>query len=47
VDDPEAFARYQAHHNQRYGRVATITWEPLFDMDAAFEPAIRDLKAKT
>jgi hypothetical protein len=47
VDDPEAFARYQAHHNQRYGRIATITWEPLFDMDAAFEPAVRGLKATT
>ncbi len=46
VEDPEAFARYQAHHNQNYGHVAHITWEPLFDMDATFAPVIRTLKAK-
>jgi len=46
VDDPEAFGRYQAHHNQVYGRIARLTWEPLFDMDAAFEPVIQGMKAK-
>jgi hypothetical protein len=44
VEDPEAFGRYQAHHNGTYGHVVEITWEPLFDMDKAFEPTIRDLK---
>jgi hypothetical protein len=44
VDDPGAFSRYQAHHNQVYARIARITWEPLFDMDAAFEPVIRGMK---
>ncbi len=46
VDDPGAFARYQAHHNLTYGRIARITWEPLFDLDAVFEPRLRELKAK-
>jgi hypothetical protein len=46
VDDPEAFAHYQAHHNQHYGHLARISWEPLFDMDAAFGPALKSLRAK-
>jgi len=29
-----------------YGRIARLTWEPLFDMDAAFEPMIPGMKAK-
>jgi len=29
-----------------YGRIARLTWEPLFDMDAAFEPVIQGMKAK-
>jgi hypothetical protein len=33
VDDPAAFARYQAHHNMNYGHVVTLTFEPLFDFD--------------
>ena len=44
VDDPDAFGRYVAHHNQTYGHVANLTWEPLFDMDAAFESIIADLR---
>jgi hypothetical protein len=35
VDDPAAFARYQAFHNENYGHVARNTFEPLFDLDAA------------
>ncbi len=46
VDDPEAFGRYQAHHNQIYGRVARITWEPLFDMDATFAPLLGQMRSK-
>ena len=46
VEDPAAFARYQAHHNQNYARIATITFEPLFDMDAAFAPVIQAMKAQ-
>lgn len=46
VDDPEAFARYQAHHNQSYGHVARVGWEPLFDLDATFEPHVRELRAQ-
>jgi hypothetical protein len=44
VDDAEAFGRYQAFHNQTYGHVVNVTWEPLWDMDQAFEGTIRDLK---
>ena len=40
----EAFARYLAFHNSTYGHVVTVTWEPVFDMDRAFEATIRDLK---
>ena len=41
VDDPDAFAQYQAHHLQTYGHVVVVTWEPLYDMDAAFADAVR------
>lgn len=42
VEDPEAFGRYQAFHNQTYGHVVHVTWEPLWDMDRAFEETIRN-----
>ena len=42
VEDPDAFGRYQANHNQTYGHVVHITWEPVFDMDGAFEETIRN-----
>ena len=32
--------------NTNYGHVARITFEPVFDMDAAFAPAISAMKAK-
>ncbi|MEY2431558.1 MAG: hypothetical protein QOC92_1283 [Acidimicrobiaceae bacterium] len=44
VEDPEAFGRYQMFHNQTYGHVVHVTLEPLWDMDRAFEPTIRELK---
>ena len=44
VDDPAAFARYQLHHNQNYGHVADITFEPLYDSDAALAPRVAELK---
>ena len=44
VEDPDAFGRYQAYHNQTYGHVVQVTWEPVFDMDRAFEETIRNLK---
>jgi len=44
VEDPEAFGRYQAHHNRTYGHAVHVTWEPLFDMDRTAEAAIRDLR---
>ena len=42
-EDPEAFGRYQMFHNQTYGHVVHVTFEPLWDMDLAFEPTIREL----
>jgi hypothetical protein len=44
ADDPDAFGRYVAHHNQTYGHVVNVTWEPLFDMDKAFEDVIGNLR---
>ena len=35
VDDADAFGRYQVHHAMNYGHMADITFEPLFDLDAA------------
>jgi hypothetical protein len=43
VDDPDAFGRYQAHHNQNYGHVAQITFDPLFDLDAMFAQRVREI----
>jgi hypothetical protein len=45
ADDPEAFARYQAHHLQEYAHVVHVTWEPVYDMDAAFAPTIEQARA--
>jgi hypothetical protein len=42
VEDPEAFGRYQLHCNATYGHVAHTTFEPVFDMDGAFEDVIRN-----
>jgi hypothetical protein len=44
VDDPEAFARYQAHHNMNYGHLALITFEPVFDFDAVLAPRVAELR---
>ena len=44
VDDPAAFARYQMHHVQNYAHMAQITFEPLFDLDAAFADRVREIR---
>ena len=44
VDDPEAFGRYQAHHNQTYASAVNITFESLWDLDAASAETIDSLK---
>src|SRR5712692_11401002 len=44
IEDPDAFGRYQMIQNQTYGHVVHITFEPLWDMDVAFEPTISALK---
>jgi hypothetical protein len=44
VDDPAAFARYQAHHNENYGHMARVTFEPLFDLDAVMAPRVAEIR---
>ena len=44
VDDPAALARYQLFHNQNYGHMAHVTFEPLYDSDAASAEKISELK---
>jgi hypothetical protein len=44
VDDPEAFALYQTHHIQNYAHMAQITFEPVFDLDAAFAKRVSEIK---
>ena len=44
VDDPKAFDRYQLFCNQNYGHVVQLTFEPLFDSDAALVDAVSKLK---
>ena len=44
VDAPEAFGRYQAHHNQTYGAADVVTFEPLFDVDKAAGETITALR---
>ena len=45
VDDADAFGRYQLHHAMTYGHMADITFEPLFDLDAALAQQVRDARA--
>jgi hypothetical protein len=35
VDDADAFARYQLHHRMNYGHMVHLTFEPVYDLDAA------------
>jgi hypothetical protein len=44
VDDAEAFARYQLHHAMNYGHMADITFEALFDLDAALAQRVREIR---
>jgi len=44
VDDPDAFARYQLHHSLNYGHMVQITFEPIFDLDAALEQRVREAR---
>jgi len=44
VDDPAAFARYQAFHNENYAHMARITFEPLFDLDANLAPKVAAIR---
>ena len=46
VEDPEAFSQYIMFHYQNYGPTFQVTFEPVFDMDAALAPMIKDIKAK-
>jgi hypothetical protein len=44
VDDSEAFGRYQLHHAMSYGHMCDITFEPLFDLDAALAARVSEAK---
>jgi hypothetical protein len=44
VDNPDAFGRYQLHHNLNYGHMVQITFEPIFDLDAALEQRVREMR---
>ncbi len=44
VDDAEAFGRYQLHHGMPYGHMADITFEPLFDLDAALAQRVSEMR---
>ena len=44
VDDPDSFARYQLHHGMNYGHMVQLTFEPVYDLDAALEDRTRALK---
>ena len=44
VDDADAFARYQLPPAMSYGHMADITFEPIFDLDAALAPRIAEMK---
>jgi hypothetical protein len=42
VDDAGAFARYQLHHGMNYGHMVHLTFEPVYDLDAALGIAPSD-----
>lgn len=44
VDDADAFDRYQLHHAMSYGHMADITFEALFDLDAAMAHRVGEMK---
>jgi hypothetical protein len=44
VDDAEAFGRYQLHHAMNYGHMADITFEALFDLDAALVQRVGEVR---
>jgi hypothetical protein len=44
VDDDAAFGRYQLHHAMNYGHMANITFEALFDLDAALAPRVDEMR---
>jgi len=44
VDDAEAFGRYQLHHAMNYGHMADITFEALFDLDAALARRVDEMR---
>lgn len=46
AETPEAFAQYQTFHYSNYAHVARMTIEPVVDIDAAFAPAVNDIRAK-
>lgn len=47
VEDPKAFEAYQLYHANNYSTIATITFEPLSDLDAALAPVLEELRSKS
>jgi hypothetical protein len=39
VDDPAAFAPNQLHHGMNYDHMVHLTFEPVYDLDAALAPS--------
>jgi hypothetical protein len=44
VDDAETFGRYQLHHAMNYGHMVDITFEALFDLDAAMAQRVGEMR---
>jgi len=44
VDDADAFGRYPLHHAMNYGHMADITFEALFDLDAALAQRVGEAR---
>ena len=42
----EALAEYQLFHVNNYSHLVKVTIEPLVDVDAAFEPTYKEIRAK-
>lgn len=46
AETPAAYAEYQMFHFNNFSHVARITIEPVIDLDAAFVPTIKEIRAK-
>lgn len=44
VEDAEDFGRYQLHHAMNYGHIVDVTFEALFDLDAALAQRVGEMR---